>query len=49
MLEIEKEGRAFHVLEEINVKPQLNYLVKIRNKDVVAKAAKTEKKEDNHS
>lgn len=32
-LEIEKEGRAFHVLEEINVQPQLNYLTKIRNKD----------------
>jgi molybdopterin-containing oxidoreductase family iron-sulfur binding subunit len=33
MLEVEREGRAFHVLEEINVQPQLNYLTKIRNKD----------------
>lgn len=33
MLAVENEGRAFHVLEEINVKPQLNYLTKIRNKD----------------
>ncbi len=29
----EKEGRAFHMLEEINVQPQLSYLVKVRNKD----------------
>ena len=33
VLAIEKEGRAFHVLEELNVQPQINYLVKIRNKD----------------
>jgi molybdopterin-containing oxidoreductase family iron-sulfur binding subunit len=33
ILAVEKEGRAFHVLEEINVQPQLNYLTKIRNKD----------------
>lgn len=35
MLAVENEGRAFHVLEEINVQPQLNYLTKIRNKDKV--------------
>jgi MoCo/4Fe-4S cofactor protein with predicted Tat translocation signal len=29
----EVEGRAFHMLEEINVLPQLSYLVKVRNKD----------------
>ncbi|QJW91862.1 TAT-variant-translocated molybdopterin oxidoreductase [Spirosoma taeanense] len=29
----EMEGRAFHVLEEINVRPQISYLTKIRNKD----------------
>ena len=29
----EQEGRAFHVLEEINVRPQISYLTKIRNKD----------------
>ncbi|TAF67704.1 MAG: 4Fe-4S dicluster domain-containing protein [Cytophagales bacterium] len=28
------EKRAFHVLEEINVRPQIAYLTKIRNKDV---------------
>ncbi|WP_341227725.1 TAT-variant-translocated molybdopterin oxidoreductase [uncultured Arcticibacterium sp.] len=33
-LETEKEGRAFHVLEEINVQPQVSYLTKIRNKDL---------------
>ena len=38
MLEVEKEGRAFQVLEEINVQPQINYLTKIRNKDGVKKA-----------
>jgi MoCo/4Fe-4S cofactor protein with predicted Tat translocation signal len=42
----EKEGRSFHVLEEINVQPQVNYLVKIRNKDEAPKVeAKEEKKE----
>jgi MoCo/4Fe-4S cofactor protein with predicted Tat translocation signal len=29
----EEEGRSFQLLEEINVRPQINYLVKIRNKD----------------
>lgn len=33
MLEVELQERAFHVLEEINVKPQISYLTKIRNKD----------------
>jgi MoCo/4Fe-4S cofactor protein with predicted Tat translocation signal len=33
LLESEKEGRAFQLLEEINVIPQVSYLVKIRNKD----------------
>ncbi|WP_077922105.1 TAT-variant-translocated molybdopterin oxidoreductase [Spirosoma sp. 209] len=32
-LEVEMKGRAFHVLEEINVRPQISYLTKIRNKD----------------
>lgn len=32
-LEVEMESRAFHVLEEINVRPQISYLTKIRNKD----------------
>ncbi|WP_128545570.1 TAT-variant-translocated molybdopterin oxidoreductase [Larkinella soli] len=29
----EQEGRGFQVLEEINVRPQITYLTKIRNKD----------------
>ncbi|AQG82076.1 TAT-variant-translocated molybdopterin oxidoreductase [Spirosoma montaniterrae] len=33
VLETEMKGRAFHVLEEINVRPQISYLTKIRNKD----------------
>jgi MoCo/4Fe-4S cofactor protein with predicted Tat translocation signal len=40
LLQSEKEGRAFQLLEEINVIPQVSYLVKIRNKDKAeAKAA----------
>jgi len=35
ILEKETTGRAFHVLEEINVRPQISYLTKIRNKDQV--------------
>ncbi len=38
LLAEEKEGRAFTMLEEINVKPVVSYLVKIRNKDVEKKA-----------
>lgn len=34
ILEVEREGRAFHMLEEINVRPQISYLTKIRNKAV---------------
>jgi Fe-S-cluster-containing dehydrogenase component len=33
LLASEKKGRAFGVIEEINVKPSISYLVKIRNKD----------------
>jgi len=36
------EPRAYHVLEELNVRPQISYLTKIRNKESGAK--KTEKK-----
>ena len=32
ILEVEHEGRAFHMLEEINVRPQVSYLTKVRNK-----------------
>jgi MoCo/4Fe-4S cofactor protein with predicted Tat translocation signal len=31
LLSVEKEGRAYHVLEEINVNPSVSYLAKIRN------------------
>jgi molybdopterin-containing oxidoreductase family iron-sulfur binding subunit len=33
LLTSERKGRAFGVIEEINVKPSISYLVKIRNKD----------------
>jgi molybdopterin-containing oxidoreductase family iron-sulfur binding subunit len=33
LLAQESEGRAYHVLEELNVIPQISYLSKIRNKD----------------
>jgi molybdopterin-containing oxidoreductase family iron-sulfur binding subunit len=42
VLEVEREGRAFHMLEEINVRPQVSYLTKVRNKDVEAAAEKVE-------
>lgn len=32
ILEIENADRSFHVLEELNVKPNVSYLTKIRNK-----------------
>ncbi len=37
VLETEMNERAFHVLEEINVRPQISYLTKIRNKDEMPK------------
>ncbi|RAK02169.1 molybdopterin-containing oxidoreductase family iron-sulfur binding subunit [Larkinella arboricola] len=39
ILKEEHDARAFQVLEEINVRPQISYLTKIRNKDEVAKPA----------
>ena len=33
LLSEEEEARAYHVLHEINVRPQVSYLTKIRNKD----------------
>ena len=38
LLEVEKEGRAYHVIEEINVKPNISYLMKVRNKDAKQEA-----------
>jgi hypothetical protein len=43
VLMVEQQGRAFHVLEEINVRPQISYLTKIRNKD--EEPSKEEKEE----
>ncbi len=45
----EKEGRAFHVLEEINVQPQVSYLTKIRNKDKVVTKTNHEAHEEHHA
>jgi MoCo/4Fe-4S cofactor protein with predicted Tat translocation signal len=39
LLNEEKEGRAFQMLDEINVKPQITYLTKIRNKEANKAAA----------
>jgi molybdopterin-containing oxidoreductase family iron-sulfur binding subunit len=38
LLLVEKEGRAYHVIEEINVKPNISYLKKVRNKDAKKEA-----------
>jgi molybdopterin-containing oxidoreductase family iron-sulfur binding subunit len=40
--EIESKERAFHVLEEINTRPQISYLTKIRNKDEGPKQENTQ-------
>jgi molybdopterin-containing oxidoreductase family iron-sulfur binding subunit len=45
VLEAEKVGRSFGVIEEINVKPNISYLVKVRNKEREAKKAEGEAKE----
>ncbi len=45
----EKEGRAFHVLEEINVQPQVSYLTKIRNKDKAIASETHEAHEGHHA
>lgn len=47
-LERESEGRAFHVLEEINVRPQISYLTKIRNKDLADAKVAGAQKEEHH-
>ena len=39
LLANEEKERAYHLLEEINVRPNVSYLVKIRNKDVDSKEA----------
>jgi MoCo/4Fe-4S cofactor protein with predicted Tat translocation signal len=38
----EKEGRSFRVIEEINVDPNVNYLLKVRNKDKKVLVAEAE-------
>lgn len=45
VLEAEKVGRSFGVIEEINVKPNISYLVKVRNKEREGKKAEGEAKE----
>jgi molybdopterin-containing oxidoreductase family iron-sulfur binding subunit len=40
--ETELEQRAFHVLEEINTRPQISYLTKIRNKEEGPKQENTQ-------
>jgi len=45
LLSNERKGRAFGVIEEINVKPSISYLVKIRNKDEKVTKEDTEPKE----
>lgn len=42
VLETELNERAFHVLEEINVRPQIAYLTKIRNKEDGSKQKTTQ-------
>jgi MoCo/4Fe-4S cofactor protein with predicted Tat translocation signal len=38
LLAVEESARAFHVLHEINVRPQISYLTKIRNKEAAPQA-----------
>lgn len=45
LLAAEHTGRAFGVIEEINVKPNISYLVKVRNKEREAKKAEEGVKE----
>ncbi len=45
VLATELNERAFHVLEEINIRPQIAYLTKIRNKDEEPKQEKVQKSE----
>ena len=45
LLNAERKGRAFGVIEEINVKPNISYLVKIRNKEEKVVKAEGEVKE----
>nr|WP_293834162.1 TAT-variant-translocated molybdopterin oxidoreductase [uncultured Arsenicibacter sp.] len=49
ILASEEQGRAFHVLEEINVRPQISYLTKIRNKDAEPKKEAKEAKKEEHA
>ncbi len=51
ILAVEQQGRAFHMLEEINVLPQISYLTKIRNKDEADSQAphKEEKHKENEN
>jgi molybdopterin-containing oxidoreductase family iron-sulfur binding subunit len=48
LLTNERKGRAFGVIEEINVKPNISYLVKIRNKDEAVKKEEAEVEHKEH-
>ncbi|MGL4630182.1 MAG: TAT-variant-translocated molybdopterin oxidoreductase [Leadbetterella sp.] len=49
LLQTEKEGRAFQLLEEINVIPQVSYLVKVRNKDKAVASTTAGHGHDSHA
>lgn len=49
ILTVEQNGRAFSVLEEINTRPQISYLTKIRNKDEEPKENKNTRQEELHA
>ncbi len=48
ILALEKTGRSFRVIEEINVDPNVNYLVKVRNKDKKVVAEAVAEAHENH-
>ncbi len=49
ILSVEDQGRAFRVLDEINTRPQISYLTKVRNKDEEAKENKNTRQEELHA
>ena len=49
ILMVEQNERAFSVLEEINTRPQISYLTKVRNKDEEPKENKNTRQEELHA
>ncbi|HEV7346725.1 TAT-variant-translocated molybdopterin oxidoreductase [Telluribacter sp.] len=45
LTQVERKGRGFHVIEEINTRPQITYLVKVKNVDADASASRDEEGE----